>query len=510
MIKFKKTLGIALAASMVASMSVGCTNTKDTKETTTAEEAKTTETEAETTKAEKENDAAEAGKTTEAESTEAETTEEETTKAPSGNGGELVFDGYTPEVEGAMELLAQIEELKSYYATTELTFDVNNSYDDYEESYSGAFTADSALNADGESSVSLSGNVSADGITIEGQFLNASYVDGVSYLDIRDAYNIAEKLITEEYMEQMATGLGTDLDSLKKLLFISVPVEGTDLAMPAEAKDAYEKLSGMVSNDVALAVSAGDFLTEDDGIYSMVINNDNFGEFLYDLLSALDTNIDEIYDTYVEYMEAVNLPEMLNKLSTNYIDELIGYVEKITGQTVTDEQKAEFEAEFKEEIETYVEEYEEMIQNMKDSKADFMSEWDDLIAEMRAEGYEGVKEGLEESGLTIDATVNVGEKNGSYVLSGDIKVDENTDYYKMSTAFTVKSVVEPEDDITITAPQGATPFEEALDVVADVYKAYYEQMNSYVERSREAQAEQESLDAQIQAELESAQQDANN
>ena len=486
MVKFKKTMGIALAASMVASMAVGCTNTKDTTETTKATEATTTEAETEETKAadtEKDNNEAAADKTTEAETTETET------KAPSGNGGELVFDGYTPEVEGAMELFAQIEELKSYYGTTELTFDVSISDDDYEENYSGTFTADSALNADGESSVSLSGSVSADGITIEGQFLNVSYVDGVSYIDIRDAYNIAEKLITEEYMEQIATGLGTDLASLKKLLFISIPVEGTDLAVPAEAKDAYDKLSGMVIDDVALAVSAGDFLTEDDGIYSMVINNDNFGEFLYDLLSALDTNIDEIYDAYIEYMEAVNLPEMLNKFSANYIDKLIEYVEKITGQTVTDEQKAEFEAEFKEEIGTYVEEYEEMLQNMKDNKADFMSEWDDLIADMRSEGYEGVKEGLKKDGITIDCSVNVGEKNGNYVISGDFKLVEDTDDDKTSAAFTVKSVVEPEDDITIPAPQGATSFEEALDVVADVYKAYYEQVNRYVERNREAQAE---------------------
>jgi len=511
MVKFKKTMGIVLAACMTASMAAGCTNTNDTKETTVAsKDEETTEAKAEekeTTKAEetKEDAEASADKTTEAE-----TEEQETTKADDNQGGELVFDGYTPEVEGAMELLEKIQNLDAYYGTTELSFNVLNEYDEESEEISGTITIDSAMTADGDSSSSLSGEVNYDGISISGQVLTASYVDGVAYLDIRGAYDIAEKLIGEEYMDQMVTELGTDLASLKKLLLVGVPIEGTDLMMPEEAQDAAKKLSGMVMDDVALAVSAGDFVEEDNGIYSMVINNDNFGEFLYDLLSALDTNIGDIYDAYVEYMEAMNLPGVLQNFSDNYVDKLIEYVEKITGETVTDEQRAELEKELEEEIETYLEEYEDMLTSMKEGKDDFMSEWDDLIADMRSEGYEGVKESLEEEGTTIDGTVSIGEKNDSYVMAGNISVVEDNEYYKNSTSIGFKSTIDPDKYAEVNAPDGATSFEEALDVVADIYKIYVEQVQGYYETSREAVRQQESLEAEQQAEIESAQQELNN
>ncbi len=454
--KNKKLLSLAVSACMVGSMLAGCSE-----------------------KSSDDSDATSSAVETEVESTEedVESSSEETEEENSSEEETENAENYDAEGTAAGEFIQQVMATKgmtSYTATSEIVINDVSTYDD--ETYETEVTLGLVELVDGNGNMSLT--ISADfedpddvdAIAIHGDLLTLSKVDDRIYLDMTGLYEPMVYLLMVSDMEEMEEyyeAFGTTSEEVEALLTLSIPVG--DLELSETDYTALEDVMELVADDLAASLDSlgEDFMTVDGDTYTFTVNNGNIIDIADAVLSALDGNIEAIYDAYVEYVKASDYSEYLDSVINAVVGELVEGWEEAAGD---DMDAADIEEQITGFIEAYETTVEENIASLEDDKQEFLDEFASILEEFDEGKDDAAKELAddEDNAVSAVATVTFSGEEGSRVIDSDITFEMSTsesyaedELYEGSEAYSTSDVVSisikttiEEGEVTISAPEG--------------------------------------------------------
>jgi hypothetical protein len=522
--RLKRITALAASATLVVSSLAGCSK-ESSEETTSAAVAESTTVAPETTKApetdaptEKETEDAtkapeketqeEDAKQTEPEETKPEETkpvdpdetEPEETKPEDPDTARVYFpevnDDYVDSAKGFVDVIEALPiDFKDIKAESVNSFSVKiHSDEGTDEELKGKLIF--ALESDKNTNqfASLSADVSYNEMKIKGDICNLYKVDGDVYVDFTPVYSLVFSLLGEDMQKQVEPILkafGVDANTIQSLLKVTIPVPEAveEITVSKEMAEAAEDLEKLVIDDIVNALSYNDYVTKNDDSYCVKINQDNLAYLIMDVVAALDTNMDDIYNAGAKFVSTIDPIEIFDQAVAATKDSIVPIIAKyfITVPQTDENGKAvemsnediskmldEYIAEAREELVEMYDESKDMIDDPESKKQAFDA-WsqavDSLLSVSPEEATEVIKKSFEETdgGFDIDLDVKKTDKGFGIDVEGSLQSETATG----NVTITFKS----ENTIgfgasAIKAPTGFTTFEDAMKVAEDLVSKY--------------------------------------
>ncbi len=484
--KNKKLLSLAVSACMVGSMLAGC-SAKSEDDADATSSAATTEAESSEEDADsssEKTDSDEVKSNSDEDSSEDETKDSENYDAEGTAAGEFI------------QQMSAVKGMTSYKATSEIVLSDVSTYDD--ETYETEVTLGLEEMVDGNGNVSLTLSVDYDddyGTSIHGDLLTLSKVDDRVYLDMEYLYDTILEYVVEygydlDTLSTYAETFGTSLDEIESLLVLGIPIGDLDLSQTDYS--ALEDVMERVSDDMTAAIDSlgEDFMTVDGDTYTFTVNNDNVVDIADAVLNALDGNMEDIYDAYIETVKATDYSEYMDSAINAIVGELVEGLQEVASEEMDDETLTEIESEIDEFIEVYKTSFDETVTELEDGKQDFLDEFAALLEEFDEEKDSAKEELAAGEGDIVNAvaTVTFSGDEGSRVIDSEITFDMSTsesyaedELYDGSEAYSTSDVVSisvkttiEECDVTISAPENYASLADLVKVLYNVYTIYSE------------------------------------
>ncbi|MCR4927905.1 MAG: hypothetical protein K5927_07970 [Lachnospiraceae bacterium] len=530
--RLKRITALAASASLVVASMAGCSK-ESSEETSSAAVAESTtvapettkapeteaptekETEKETKASEKETKEEDAKQTepeetkkeadeTKPEETEPEETEPEETKSEDPEEERVYFpevnEDYADSAKGLADVVEALPiDLKEIKAESVNTFkikvhtDAKNGVEgskDKDEEIEGKliFTTEGDEDEDQVANVGI--DVSYNGMNIKGDICSLYKVGDNIYVDLKPAYKLVFTVLGEgmqQQVEPILTALGLDATKLQSLLAFTIPIPAAakEITLSKETTEAMEDMSKLIVDDVVLALSYNDYVTKDGDSYCVKINEDNLAYLIMDVVSAFDTNLDEIYDSGVRCAESVDPVEIFDQIMAASKDSFLPMISKYFAMNPQTDENGKAVQISDEELSSMIDEYiaearKQIVEQYDDSKDMFddpemkketFDSWTKMVNNILRispeEATKSVKESLAESngGFDIDVDVKKTSKGFGVDVEGALKTDIPNG--NVSISFKSENTISFGAD-DIKAPEGFTSFDEAMKIAEEL------------------------------------------